>query len=350
MMNTIEDFLSNPEFVRWVKLPDNELDIYWKNWMDANPGSIPQIKTAKEMVMGIHFMDIKPSPGLKSDVLTAILKESNVKADLNLYHSIQTYKPKLSFWERLSHFYRVAAILLIALLIPILLIPAKQEANPTSVSALPVMIEKSTSQGEKLVITLPDGSTVRINSASSIVYPEVFDKGKREVTLIGEAYFEVEEDPSKPFTVLTDYVSTTALGTSFNVTAYPSEETNIALLTGEVSVHLYSAEDEPMLLVKGESAKFTQEDSRLIKGEFDEAQILAWTKKEIIFDNTNLEKAIRVLENWYGVDIDIENAPRKSPLLTGRFQDETLKNVLEGLSYSVKFEFEIKDNLVIIKF
>lgn len=349
-MNTIEDFLSNPEFVRWVKQPDNELDMYWKNWMDANPGSIPQIKTAKEMVMGIHFMDIKPSPGLKSDVLTAILKESNVKADLNLNHSIETYKPKLSFWDRISYFNRVAAILVVATLFSMLLIPAKKGVNPVYVTSLPVMIEKATAKGEKLVIALPDGSTVKINSASSIVYPDAFSEDKREVKLIGEAFFEVAKDTSRPFTVVTDKLSTTALGTSFNVSAYPTEEANVALLTGKVAVHLKSEEDASILLEKGESAMFKEKEHRLVKGVFDEAQVLAWTKKEILFENTSLDKSIRVLENWYGVNFEIQNPPKKAPFLTGRFQDETLKNVLEGLSYSVKFEFEIKDNLVIIKF
>jgi len=350
MINTIEYFLSDPEFVRWVKHPDRELDEFWKNWMEANPESIPNLKIAKELVAGLHFTEIKAPSEMKDDLLSSILKESH-SVDVPV-HDInkQTYKPKKSFWDKLSNFNRVAAILVVATIFALLFSPSQQEPTSELLAVAPEMIEKSTAKGEKLSLTLPDGSKVRLNSASKISYPKTFASQSREIFLYGEAFFEVAKDATKPFTVATEMIATTALGTSFNVSAYQNEETNVSLVTGKVAVKMMSNDSEPLLLEKGESARFKDHNTDLQKEIFDESKVLAWTNKEILFENTPLDKAIRTLENWYGVNISIQNRPSSLPKLSGRFKDESLKNVLEGLSYSVRFEYEIMDDMVKIKF
>lgn len=92
------------------------------------------------------------------------------------------------------------------------------------------------------------------------------------------------------------------------------------------------------------------EDGVVSKEKLDVEKSIAWTQKTIVFEKTKLEEAIRVLENWYGVNFYFQNTPNKSLTLSGKFQDETLRNVLEGLSYSARFDFDIKKDKVEIRF
>jgi ferric-dicitrate binding protein FerR (iron transport regulator) len=88
----------------------------------------------------------------------------------------------------------------------------------------------------------------------------------------------------------------------------------------------------------------------LIKGSLILNLVLAWTKKKIIFQKMKLYEAVRILENWYGVEITFLNKPNPELVLYGVFHDETLENVLEGLSYSARFKYEINRNEVRITF
>ncbi len=110
---------------------------------------------------------------------------------------------------------------------------------PQDVEQIPtiVQIEKSTEPGQKLSFHLEDGTKVILNAGSKIWYPSNFNIHEREVILEGEAFFEVSKDASRPFRIVTESVVTTALGTSFNINAFPSNENiEIALVTGKVSV------------------------------------------------------------------------------------------------------------------
>ena len=83
-----------------------------------------------------------------------------------------------------------------------------------------IQITKTTLRGQKSNITLADGTNVRLNSESTLIFPEKFDKDSREVKLIGEAFFQVTEDPSKPFIITSGDLRTRVLGTSFNISAF----------------------------------------------------------------------------------------------------------------------------------
>ena len=78
--------------------------------------------------------------------------------------------------------------------------------------------------------------------------------------------------------------------------------------------------------------------------------VLAWTNKTIVFDRMLMSEIKRVLENWYGVKISFSNSPHKDLEVSGRFQDQTLEDLLEGLSYSARFEFTIEKDKVTLLF
>lgn len=180
-------------------------------------------------------------------------------------------------------------------------------------------------------------------------YLKNFEKDRRAIFLKGEAFFSVTKDASRPFIVHALETTTTALGTSFNVSAYQGESIDVSLVTGKVAIDKDDLKTKPITLLPGEALKIDSENDQLIKSKFNKEEVIGWTKKHIIFQKTPLFEAIRVLENWYGVHIHVKNSPPHQILLSGKFQDETLENVLEGLGFSTRFEFIIdKENVTII--
>lgn len=213
---------------------------------------------------------------------------------------------------------------------------------------------KATVPGQKSTIYLADGSKVILNSMSELAYPGTFGPDTRKITLKGEAFFEVAKDPARPFIVTTGNISTTALGTSFNIRAYANDkDVQVALVEGKVSVKaadpsIADALREKVILLPGEAAYYTGGSGILEKGNFDARKTLSWKDRILYFDQTELGEAFNTLERWYGIDFVVTGNPEKPLYLNGEFHDETLQNVLEVLSYSNHFSYEIQQQKVLI--
>src|SRR5690606_17548791 len=257
-----------------------------------------------------------------------------------------SYRPYSGYHQ----LYRIAAIFTIAFIVAILvgvLMSPKQQL----IAEAPVVFEEHYAPpGVKSYLTLQDGSKVILNSGSLLRYRQNFEKNQRQLELDGEAYFEVAKDSLRPFRVTTGAVTTTALGTSFNIKAYENEAWSIALLTGKVEVDVEMDHQEKVSLIPGEALNIDLQYQRFQKQGFSEEAIMAWTKKTIIFDHTPINEIVRVLENWYGVQIELKNRPNSGLIISGVFRDQTLANVLEGLSYSGRFEYKIDKNQVSLTF
>jgi transmembrane sensor len=210
------------------------------------------------------------------------------------------------------------------------------------------LVVKSTDRGQKLKITLPDGSTVLLNALSELTYLEDFSDSLRWVELTGEAYFEVEKDANKPFIVKTADLATHVLGTSFNVRHRSVEnQIQIALLSGSISINV---PDENILLEPGDIAVFDCNKESLVKGKWDYKKDFGWKDGLLYFEQAKLEEIKEKIEMWYGVQIDVSNETDKSRHFTGSFRNESLRNVLESLSFTFDFSYQLKDKHVLIQF
>ena len=154
-MHTKESFLMNPEFVKWVKSPNEELEIYWKNWLESNPESLPAFKEARELISGLNFTNKIPNEALKKDILTQILKETtNDGFELNEKSGFQK-------WIDFNQFFKVASIFILATLVSwvfyIFTFSAPESEQIT-------YIEKKAGIGEKLSFLLQDGTRVWLNT------------------------------------------------------------------------------------------------------------------------------------------------------------------------------------------
>ncbi|SMD46161.1 FecR family protein [Aquiflexum balticum DSM 16537] len=348
IMNQIEFFLTNPEFVRWVREPDKDLDTYWKNWIDANPERRKDLQSAREIVEGIHFKEIIPTAEIRDEVLAKILKESN-SIEKKISEDFQKKQSLVNWIREIGQIYKVAAVLVIAMLFYLPNMLNKNEASEASASSRVPWIEKSTSHGEKLSITLPDGSRVWLNSGSRLKFPDKFSETERFMSISGEAYFEVKKDSLRPFRVESEGFVTTALGTSFNINTKNNALLKISLLTGKVTVDRNQDSDK-ITLIPGQEFQFDKAGNEKRVKSFNLERAIAWKEGRIIFENASLPEVVQTLEEWYGVKFSLVNAEKVKWKFSGEYQNQILDNILNSISYIEKFEYEINGKNVKLKF
>lgn len=200
-----------------------------------------------------------------------------------------------------------------------------------------------TAAGQQKSLILPDGSRVVLNVGSSISFPEAFLQDKREVELVGEAFFDVKRNPEKPFRVKSGQLTTTVLGTSFNIKAYNQWDQAITVATGKVAV---GAENQQVHLNPGDQATFHKQTLKTSRVPVEVA--LAWQNGELHFQDSPLKDVIRSLERWYNMEIILNNPAMELCAFTGQFKDEKLLNVLEVLKEALGISYEVKSNKIFI--
>ncbi len=180
----------------------------------------------------------------------------------------------------------------------------------------------STPKGGQYRLKLPDGSQVWLNAASSIRYPTVFAGGERIVEISGEAYFEIQKDPSRPFRVKVAPIhkagtgerpsdpggmSIQVLGTDFNVNAYDDEAIiKTTLLEGAVNV---VSGPVATLLKPGDQAQVNKQGKLKLVQDIDPEEVVAWKNGHFVFNNVDLQVVMRQLARWYDVEIVYAHTP-----------------------------------------
>jgi|GEM_PF-261716 len=356
---SVEDFVLDPEFRKWVESPDRLSKSYWENYLKENPSKVQEVKLARKILLNMarNTMEIPENrvEGTWKNIDHAVDRMEKEVDDkkvipLSSYSTIKRQETDIRPYSKNHQIYRMVGILALTLMLAFLANTFLHQEVTQPEPAQLVYEEHYAPPGVKSNLTLQDGSKVTLNSGSTLRYVKNFEADQRVLELEGEAYFEVAKDKNRPFMVKTGSVTTKALGTSFTIKAYENEALDIALLTGLVEVDLDLQQPQKINLVPGEALNIHMEEQEVKKQSFDKEKLMAWTKKTIIFDRTPIDELTRVLENWYGVEIVFANQPKKDLAVSGRFHDQTLENVLEGLSYSARFAFEIQKNQVTITF
>ena len=247
----------------------------------------------------------------------------------------------------------------------------KQPEQQTANAGIPVGVvgvsEISVTYGSKTRIVLPDSSVVYLNSGSRLSYPPFFDR-ERHVTLTGEGYFIVRSDSLHPFLVHTADVSVKALGTEFNVKAYPEEgSVETVLVSGSVEI-LKKGQKKPIIELKpGEKAAYVKaaapkqpsasvstnavkEQPQMIVNIDPKPDVsVGWVKNQLVFDAEPFEQIAARIERWFNVEIDIRNAALRKVRLSGRYDTENIEQVMLSLRMTTPFTYRIEKNKIIIK-
>ncbi len=248
---------------------------------------------------------------------------------------------------------RVAAIILFPFLFTWLFLNFSQSKQTTEPVAMATI---ETPAGTKRISVLPDGSKVMLNARSAITYDAGFDGHKREITLVGEAFFEVAKDSLRPFVVHAGNLSTTALGTSFNINYQQgSAETKVSLATGVVQIHTYkTAKMKETELQPGEQLTYTTKDHAFHTDYFDTLETLGWKEGVLYFKKASIEQVVQKIEDWYGVKITLAGNTSKVKSqdwhYSGMFENQNLENVLTGISYVKNFSFEMTEKNITLIF
>lgn len=348
-MNKIEFFLTNPEFVRWVRESDKELDEYWERWIEANPEAFPNILAAKEIVNSIRFEDFEPEVGDKEFVLAGILKDNEIANKEQKTLKNDGNGQNMGVWGKLGQLPRIAAILFLSLSIPLYYLISSSEKSKEDQAEVIQTLNKNIAKGEKLSFTLPDGTRVWLNSGSTISYPEKFSFDQRVILMDGEGFFEIEKDSLRPFRVVSGGFVTTALGTSFNVKTNKTSGLKVSLVTGTVKIEGENSMEEYLLEPGLEFINDLKSGKKTVR-KFNSDKVLAWKEGKIIFENASLPEVIMTLEDWYGVEIHLVNAENVTWEFSGEYQNQILDNVLKSMSFIEKFNYKIQGKKIELTF
>lgn len=272
----------------------------------------------------------------------------NVKVKINPTQ-LKIVQRKKRRKETIAQFYKYAAIIVVAALLGSLAYYIEFKNQIFSGYEQVVAAEKELLNE----FVLSDGTVVTLNSDSRLEFPKQFASDVREVTIIGEAFFDVKPNPEKPFVINAGNTQVKVLGTSFNVSAYPENETvDVIVTTGKVEVILKNedllVEKNNVFLTPGEKGTLFTERNILEKSVNADPNYLAWKTNDIVFNETPLSEVVRCLENVYHIEIELAEPELANEVLTAHFDKKPIDFVLNVVRLTFNLELtEENENFVL---
>lgn len=213
-------------------------------------------------------------------------------------------------------------------------------ASQNFLAEVPVLEIVETGAEEQKELTLPDGSVVLLNENSSLAYAKDF--AVREVSLKGEAFFDVTKQNGQSFEIKTTTTKTSVLGTSFNVRAYDKNPVEVVVVTGKVAVEsIEKGTKASVVLLPNEGVVYDAVAKTMEKNKEATKNSLAWKTEELVFDNMALGNVIETLERYF--EIEIESDPKiLNCHYTGTFKKPKLDEVFNTIAFTFPTDLEIK--------
>lgn len=213
------------------------------------------------------------------------------------------------------------------------------------------LLQKKNPMGQRASIRLTDGSVVLLGAGSRLVYPETFNGSTREVTLEGEAFFEISENTQQPFIVHTGDVQTKVLGTSFRISAFKGSPVTVAVATGKVRVDQKQGGSlvELAVLTPGRQVTWNGVPGNTSIAAVNVADIEGWKSARLVFNNKSLKEVAAELERWYNVNITFERREKAAETITVTlFAAGSLERTLQTLSVGSNFRYRISERQITI--
>lgn len=329
----VEDFIQDEFFISWVREQSNEANYFWENWINTHPHKKREVALAREIIISLNYGQKFYFPEADyNEVLENLIRENSN------FEEALLKKP-----DRFILLRRIAAIITISILAALSLIYFNTRQDQT---IAPGLLTKSSVGKFSSTYTLEDGSVVKLRGDSYIRIPEKFLEDIREIHLVGEAYFEIAKDKSRPFYIKTGDVTTLITGTSLGIKCDTLlNKIQVMLVSGEVIVN--DINGNSITLKPNESVVY--HENRISKESFDYEVSLGWTEGKLVFVEAEEEEVIRRLERWYRVKFVLPDGYFFKGKYNGRFNNESLSNVLDGINYtSEKFNYKIHKKEIII--
>jgi ferric-dicitrate binding protein FerR (iron transport regulator) len=232
---------------------------------------------------------------------------------------------------------RIAGVILLPLLV---FLGIKSYTNKVQLSDS--WVEIKAPAWTRADFSLPDGTTGCLNSNSSIKYSTNF-KAIRQITLKGEAYFDVFRDPKRPFIVLTKDIRVRVLGTRFSIASYDNEN-NVEVILEQGKLEFSDKEFTKTYIMKpNDLLVYDKKKLDFSTEEVQPQKYLSWKEGKLVFRNDPLDVIARRLERWYNIDVEINGNITSDLRLRGTFLDEDLEEVLDLLKRSLPIDYRIEN-------
>ncbi|SEW37821.1 FecR family protein [Chitinophaga arvensicola] len=204
----------------------------------------------------------------------------------------------------------------------------------------------STARRESYRLQLPDGTNIWLNAATTLKYdPSAREGGIQEISLEGEAYFEVAPHPGRPFVVQTATHKLEVLGTRFNISSYKNEQSaRTTLLDGAVKI---SHQADSRVLKPGQQAIVTASGIVSVK-ETDVTQAAAWKNNQLVFDGEQIEDIMKMIERWYDVEVVYAGEKPRDKFIGGVSRLDSVSQVLKVLETTGGAHFKMEGRRIVV--
>jgi transmembrane sensor len=275
----------------------------------------------------------------KEDIRTRMRHNILYKTDL-----LQKQGPWARPWRKT--WIRVAASLMILSGVSVWVLKMSTSLDTSNLPAL-----STTGKVHKTI--LPDGNIVWLKGASRLIYPSTFTGKDREVTLEGQAFFEISKDPSRPFLIHCGTLTTKVLGTSFNINNVGAH-TEVVVFTGKVTLSSAHSNDTVLLTANDQAVYTETEKSFVVKENINSTSeqktaYLQGTDYDMNFDDKAMEVVLKRIEQKFNVVVKVDNTKLLQCRVTADLTDQSLDDTMGILKQTFGGEYEINGNEVNIK-
>ncbi len=252
-----------------------------------------------------------------------------------------------SIYPHLKTILKYAAIFILVLLVGKLSRIYLNNSSKTELIANNI-VEYTVPYGSKTNLKLPDNSEINLNAGTKIRYNQGFGIKNREIELSGEAFFSVAHNKNLPFIVKVKNLSVKALGTKFNVKAYPEEHiVSAILLEGSIKIEKTDFSSSKNFVLKpNQKLSFNKTINDFTISTIDNTSEVSWISDKWVINNIKFYELAKLLERRYNVVINFYDNRIKDYEFGGTIKDETVEQVLSALSYSAPIKYEINDKQV----
>jgi len=382
-------YLEDQSFIQWVYFPNKESDSYWESYIKKHPKEAHTIHTLKGVLLSLKTKEVKISGKEKQDLLYKIVqktiqrKKGNaiyriaketmryaaillIAAGIGFYYFSYIKKSDTFYIEKLStHFLDSISDTQLTLDSGKKYSIKEEKSDVMFTNTGSVIVnkkdtlssikheieEESLSElivpyGKRSKITLSDGTVVHLNAGSRFVFPEKFVGNQRKVLLVGEAFFEVHSNKEKPFVVKTleEDMSIKVVGTKFNVSAYPTDE-SITTVLKEGEVHIVKQKNifqkTATVLKPGQLALWDKKEGKIELATVNTDNYTLWTEGLLYFQSESLVNITKKLERFYNIEIEYVTTFDNKIHITGKLDlNEEMNLTLENLELTATIKIE----------
>jgi len=315
---TPEELLTDESFLSWYFRTVKDSGDDWDNWMKASPERRRLVNEAVALLEAVRLPEVEPG-GVDSNRLQAA--EEALFSKLTEVSAGPGYKPQRLYGARR---WMVAAVLLL-LLAGAVVVTVRIAGHS----------ELRTSYGQIAQDQLPDGTHVTLDANTRLTWPAGWKEGHdREVWISGEAFFHVRKTPTNSrFIVHTDHFDIIVTGTQFNVV---NRHGNEHILLQEGSVLLRGKDGSEMALKPGDFVRYDEKtmERKTVKAD----SVTAWKDQRLIFVRTPLRDLVTIVNDHYGVDIQLGDASLGDSTITAILPNNNLDVLLQALEATTEFD------------